>query len=252
MKQIALLLISCLFISVTSCKKENKNPEPDPANNNNNNNNNDDDPPPGSDTKITSTDLLAHYFIIELSSGALRVDYFYTEGTTLKGWRDGLGMRRGMEDLSLSNDTLKYTISGTNVYTYVLQKAANGRISIINTITSTPDVIAHHEIQPVADATPFASTGAENIFRYIKSDGDNVYLYFAFTGEGNVWKHDGVTGASDYMGYYLLHKNLGWKSNDDRTFGVAVSSWKGNNEIDMLIQSSVPELGTGIQAASEF
>lgn len=247
MKKITILLLSCLFLGLsacTSCKSE-ETPQPDPSGNNN-------PPPPGSDLHITTADLLAHYLIIELSSGDLRVDYFYMDGTTLKGWRDGLNMRRGMESLSLNNDTLKYTISGTNEYTYVLKKGTSGKLSVISIQTSTEGVVAHCEVQTVADAAPFVSTGSEHIFKFINSNGDNVYLYFSFMGVGNVWRYDGNNGSSDYMAYYMLQENLGWKSNDEQTFGVAVSSWKGNNVIDMLLQSTVPQLGPDIQAASAY
>lgn len=74
-------------------------------------------------------DLPDYYFVLETSAGNLRVVYFHMESNELKGLRGGLGYHRGLENVALSGDTLRYTIDGggtPTTYIHVIKKELEG------------------------------------------------------------------------------------------------------------------------------
>lgn len=236
-------LVACLALA--SCKKDNNPPDPNQNGNNNNGNNNGND---NSDTVVTLNDLVSYYFVYKNPDGALRVIYFFNDNGGVNGYRDGLGNRRGIENQALNGNTLSCSFGSVN-YTFKFNKA-DGNLSLIN-YTSSEGAYNNFQMFKVSDAPVFASTNAtENIFNY-NNNGNGVYLYFGYQ-NGNVWRYDCVNGPGTSMGYYLIGNNIGWKSNDETTFGVAVPNWAGNNNVKMLLQSTIQDLGSGVQTAFEY
>lgn len=247
------LLTICLLTATSSCKKDNVSPGNNGNNNNGNNNNgNNGNNNNGNneDTKIVINDLLNYYFVYVNSDGNLRVIYFFMDNGNLSGYRDGLNNRKGVESPAISNDVFTCNISA-QTYSFTLKKDASGNISMIS-YTSSEGVYSNLEMFKTTDAPVFASTnGTDNIFHY-SNNGDGIYLYFDYE-NGNVWRHDSPAGGlSGSIPYYLLSNNIGWKSGDENTMGVAVPKWKGNSSIKMVTQSSIPDLGQGVQTAFEL
>lgn len=238
-------LIACFTLA--SCQKDNNPPDPN-GNNNNGNGNNNGNNNNNSDTVVTLNDLVNYYFVYKNPDGKLRVIYFFNDNGSVNAYRDGLGNRRGMEGMAMNSNSLSCKFGSVD-YTFRFSKQ-NSNISLAN-YTSSEGAYDNLQMFKVSDVPVFASTNAtENIFNY-SNNGNGVYLYFGYQ-NGNVWRYDCVNGPGNSMGYYLIGTSIGWKSNDEATFGVAVPDWAGNSNVKMLLESTIPDLGSGVQTAFEY
>lgn len=209
-------------------------------------------------TTITMNDLAGYYFALETTND-YRTIYFVNENNTIKAYYDYRGGRRIYDSASMNitNNVLKITSSTDGfAFTFNLAKDASGNITLSST-ESSGATLSHTEIYKNSDAPVFLNPNNTNtIFTYNRTDGVSVYLYFNNAAPTNpAWKWDGsgnFGGMTSYYPIYYLGNKIGFKSNDEKSFGVFVKSWKGSNQSTLLMVTTEPKLEPGKHLVIKF
>lgn len=237
-KIIQLLMLVFLFCIAGSCSKRDDNE--------------------GASTSVTTSDMLNYYIVFQTSTNQYKIIYFVKENNAINAYYDGLAIRKitAIENISGNVLNLKYTLNNQlAIFTFNLNKDSSGNVTLGSYSLDFPGYsIVHAEMYKNSDAPVFLNSfGNNTIYTYTKaSDEDAVFLYFNQFAPGTAWKYDDKHGPSSFMPLYAIGNNVGWKSNDESTFGIAVNKWWNHNFAVMLIQTNISELDAGNHIATTF
>lgn len=181
------------------------------------------------DTTVSIAEMVDYYIVAEHKTGGnkLIVLSFAKDGNIVNASAHIQGGLR-IHEASLDNGTFKfdYNSNGNSVYTFVLEKDANGKMRLKSydfVYNGAGSQLSHALVVKKSDMTPILNKSF-----WVKT------LGFKLVTEENrdvlQW-----TDGKRYAAYKL--DNFGFKTNQDEFMGIMVPSWTGQTSPVMLVES---------------
>lgn len=211
---------------------------------------------PGKTNAISVEELENYYIVSELKTGGIKMAliYFTKEGGTVKANLHFRGVLRSAEaKITDGKFNFDYNNDGQGVFTYELEKTSNGLISLksyqyINKTNATQGL--NYSLLATKETSSAFSNSSYKIGNLLFNVTNKNIIEWNIALRETVQVINGVpfpifNTAPEFTKPIYNLANIGFKSNDDDIFAVAVPKWKETNTPLLLVEKN----GTAIMPA---